>query len=113
MPMLPLRTGIRPSGRRAATLSDVRAYAGILVNDHASYSAALRNPAAAKGITVPSGLVAKDRKRLDALAHTRAAGFNAAFVREARRTNSDAILAFRKEAARSADPTSTASSIVS
>jgi hypothetical protein len=49
-------------------------------------------------------MAAKDRKRLDRLAETRGAEFDAAFVREARRVNSEEIRNFRQEAGQTADP---------
>ena len=91
-------------GAARATRPEVRAYAATLVNDHEAYSGALRDLAASKGIAVPSGLAPSDRKRLDRLARTHGAGFDSAFVREARRINSEYIRAFRKEAGRTADP---------
>lgn len=91
-------------GEVRATRPEVRTYAASLINDHEAYSGALRDLAASKGIAVPSGLAASDKKRLARLARTRGAGFDSAFVREARRINSEDIRAFRKEAARSTDP---------
>lgn len=91
-------------GAVRATRSEVRTYAAVLVNDHEAYSGALRDLATSKGIAVPSGLAASDRKRLDRLARARGTAFDRAFVREAQRINNDNIRAFRKEAARTADP---------
>jgi putative membrane protein len=91
-------------GKARATRADVRTYAAILVNDHEAAGGALRNLAASKGIEIPSGLTENDRKRLDRLARTRGAEFDKAFVREARRINSEDMRAFRKEAGRTADP---------
>lgn len=91
-------------GKARATRPEVRTYAAVLANDHEAYSSALRDLAASKGIAVPSGLAPSDRKRLDRLAQTRGAGFDSAFVREARRINSEDMRAFRKEAGRTADP---------
>jgi putative membrane protein len=91
-------------GQARAMRSDVRSYAAILVNDHEAYNGALRDLAASKGITVPSGLTASDQKRLDRLARTRGTAFDSAFVREARRINNENLRAFRKEAVRTADP---------
>jgi putative membrane protein len=91
-------------GQVRATRPEVRTYAAILINDHEAYNGALRDLAASKGIAVPSGLAAGDQKRLNQLARTRGAAFDTAFVREARRINNENLRAFRKEAARTADP---------
>jgi len=91
-------------GQERAVRPEVRAYAAMLVNDHEAYGDALRHLAESKGIAAPSGLAPSDRKRLDGLARMRGAGFDGAFVREARRINGEAIRAFRKEAGRTADP---------
>ena len=91
-------------GQERAIRPEVRAYAAMLVNDHEAYGGALRHLAESKGIAVPSGLAPSDRKRLDGLARTHGAGFDSAFVREARRINREEIRAFRKEAGRTADP---------
>jgi putative membrane protein len=91
-------------GEVRAISPEVRSYASILVNDHETHSVALRELAASKGIAVPSGLVQSDRKRLDRLTQTRGARFDDAFIREARRINSQAIRALRREAGRTADP---------
>ena len=91
-------------GQTRATRPDVRAYAATLVNDHEAYNSSLRELAKSKGIGIPPSMAAKDRKRLDRLAGTRGAEFDAAFVREARRVNNEEIRTFRQEAGRTADP---------
>ncbi len=91
-------------GEARATRPEVRTYAATLVNDHEAYSGALRSLAASKGIKLPPGLFARDKKRLDRLAQTHGAVFDSAFVREARRINSEATRSFRRQAARTADP---------
>jgi putative membrane protein len=91
-------------GQARATREEVRTYAAGLVNDHEAYSGALRVLAAAKNITIQTGLAPGDRKRLDQLARTRGTGFDNAFLREALRINGEDIRAFRKEAGRSTDP---------
>jgi putative membrane protein len=55
-------------GQTRAIRPAVRAYAGLLVNDHEVYGGGLRRLAESKGIAVPSGFAASDRKRFDALA---------------------------------------------
>ncbi len=87
-----------------ATRPDLRAYAATLINDHEAYGAALRDLAVSEGIAVPSGLAASDQARLDRLAHTRPAGFDRAFLREARRINSKDMRALRRQAAREVNP---------
>ena len=91
-------------GQERAIRPEVRAYAAMLVNDHEVYGSALRHLAESKGIAFPSGLTADDRKRLDGLTRTRRAGFDGAFVREARRINREEVRANRKEAGRTVDP---------
>ena len=58
-------------GEVRATRPEVRTYAGLLINDHEAYGAALRDLATSKGIAVSSGLLPRDRRRLDRLAETR------------------------------------------
>jgi putative membrane protein len=91
-------------GQVRATRPDVRAYAETLVNDHEAYNGALRELAKSKGIAVPPGMAANDKKRLDQLAGSRGAAFDTAFVREAQRVNNDEIHTFRKEASHTTDP---------
>jgi putative membrane protein len=91
-------------GQVRAIRSDVRAYAATLVNDHEVYNAALRDLAQLKDIEVPPGLDRKDQQRLDRLSAARGATFDAAFIREARRINSDEVRSFRREASRTTDP---------
>ena len=91
-------------GESRATRPEVRAYAAILVNDHESFSGALRDLAVSKGIPVPPGLATSDKTRLERLVRTRGTAFDRAFVREAQRINTEDMRAFRKEVGRTADP---------
>ena len=91
-------------GQVRATRTDVRAYAETLVNDHEAYNGALRELAKSKGISIPPGISANDKKRLDQLAGTRGVAFDTAFVREAQRVNNDEIRTFRQEARHTTDP---------
>lgn len=86
------------------TRPEVQTYASVLINAHEAYNGALRDLAASKGITIPSGLSRRDRGRFDRLAQTRGAAFDGAFLREALRINTEALGAFHKETRRTADP---------
>jgi putative membrane protein len=93
----------RLAQQRAAS-PDVRAYASTLVNDHEAYDGALRDLASQKGVVLPSGLSEKGRAGVDRLAKLSGRAFDHAFIREARRVNSEALREFRREASRTADP---------
>ena len=90
--------------QQRAVSSDVQAYAGMLVNDHEAYDAALRDLAKQKGIALPSGLNKQGHAGVDRLAKLSGRAFDHAFIREARQLNSAALRAFRQEASRTADP---------
>ncbi len=91
-------------GEAHATRAEVRTYAATLINDHEAYSGALTSLAASKGIAIPSGMSPNDKQRLSRLAQARGANFDRAFIREARRVNSENLRIVRKEASRTADP---------
>jgi putative membrane protein len=82
----------------------VKAYADTLVQDHERQDAALRDLAAKKGVTLDAGLSPQSRAKLDRLRRAHGAGFDAAFLAEARRVNGAAIRAFRAEASKTTDP---------
>ena len=82
----------------------VKAYADTLVQDNEHHDSALRDLAAKKGVTLETGLSPQNQAKLDRLGRTHGAGFDAAFLAEARRVNGAAMRAFRAEASKTADP---------
>ncbi len=83
---------------------DVQAYAMTVVNDHEAYSSALQDLARSKGVSLPSGMTAANRAKLDHLSTLKGAAFDSAFIQEAQRINSIDRRDFRREASRTADP---------
>ena len=83
---------------------DVKSYAGLLVNDHEAYAAALRDLAQQKGVTLPPGPTSQGTAKRDSLAALHGAEFDRAFIREARRVNGSDMSGFRQEASRTTDP---------
>jgi len=79
-----LADGVR-LGEVRATRPERPTCAAIPVNNHEANRGAQRDLATSKGIAVPSGLAAGDRKPLDRLART----CGTAVLREAQRINND------------------------
>ena len=82
----------------------MKAYADMLVEDHAATEAALRDLATKKGVTLDMGLTAQSKAAVARLSHLHGPAFDRAFLAEARRVNGAAMRAFRTEASRTADP---------
>jgi putative membrane protein len=81
---------------------EIRAYAETLIADHAQANEALRDLARSRN--VPPAPPLRNRQQLDRLRNIPAHTFDAAFLREARRINGDAIRTVQAEAAHTSDP---------
>lgn len=83
---------------------DIKTYAAMLIRDHAEYNAALQQLAASKGVTVPTGMTADDRNKLNGMNLQAGSTLDRSFILEAVRINDEDRKAAQDEAAATSDP---------
>jgi len=87
-----------------ASRDAIKAYAAMLIRDHADYNAALQQLAASKGVTLPTGMTAEDRTKLNGMNLQGGSTLDRSFILEAIRINDEDRKAAQDEAAATSDP---------
>lgn len=87
-----------------ASSDKVKAFGRRMVADHSKANAELSNIASQKGVTVPSGLNAKDQATKDRLSKLNGAAFDRAYMEDMVKDHREDIAEFRKEANSGQDP---------
>ena len=90
--------------QQRSSRDDVKAYAAMLVQDHASHNAALQQLARAKGVTLPTAMSKDDQDRLNTINLQGGSTLDRSFITEAIRINDEDKKAAQDEAAATADP---------
>ncbi|MGI4941436.1 MAG: DUF4142 domain-containing protein [Janthinobacterium lividum] len=83
---------------------DIKAYAAMLIRDHAEYNAALQQLATSKGVALPTGMTDDDRTKLNGMNLQGGSTLDHSFILEAVRINDEDRKAAQDEAAASSDP---------
>ncbi len=83
---------------------DIKAYAAMLIRDHAEYNGALQQLARSKGVTLPTGISPDDRTKLNGINLQGGSTFDRSFILEAIRINEEDKKAAMDEAAATSDP---------
>jgi len=83
---------------------DIKAYAAMLVRDHAEYNGALQQLGRSKGVTLPTGISPDDRTKLNGINLQGGSTFDRSFILEAIRINGEDKKAAQDEAAATSDP---------
>lgn len=97
-------TSLAALAQQKSSRDDIKAYAAMLLQDHAEYNGALQQLAAAKGIVLPTTMSADDRTRLNGINLQGGGTFDRSFILEAIRINDEDKKAAQEEAAATADP---------
>jgi len=87
-----------------AQSDDVKKFGQRMVDDHSKANDQLKSIASQKGITVPSGLDAKDEALKDKLANMSGAQFDHAYMQAMVKDHKEDIAEFQKEASSGRDP---------
>ena len=90
--------------QQRSSRDDVKAYAAMLIQDHAEYNAALQRLAAAKGVTLPTTMSPDDQKNLNGINLQGGSTFDRSFILEAIRINDEDRKSAADEAAATSDP---------
>lgn len=90
--------------QQRSSRDDIKAYAAMLIQDHAEYNAALQQLARAKGVTLPTEMSADDRTKLNSINLQGGSTLDRSFVLEATRINEEDKKAAQEEAATTKDP---------
>lgn len=83
---------------------DIKSYAAMLIRDHTDYNAALQQLATSKGVTLPTGMTADDRTKLNGMNLQGGSTLDHSFILEAIRINDEDRKAAQDEAAATSDP---------
>jgi putative membrane protein len=83
---------------------DIKSYAAMLIRDHAEYNTALQQLATSKGVTLPTGMTADDRTKLNGMNLQGGSTLDRSFILEAIRINDEDRKAAQNEAAATSDP---------
>ncbi len=83
---------------------DIKAYAAMLIRDHAEYNAALQQLASSKGVSLPIGMTADDRAKLNGMNLQGGSTLDRSFILEAVQINDEDRKAAQDEAAATSDP---------
>ena len=87
-----------------ASRDDIKAYAAMLIRDHAEYNAALQQLAKSKGVTLPTAMSNDDRTKLNGMNLQGGNTLDRSFLLEATRINDEDRKAAQDEAAATSDP---------
>jgi putative membrane protein len=87
-----------------ASNPDVKAFGQQMVDDHTKANNELKDIASKKGLTLPTGLDAKDQATYDRLSKLSGAEFDRAYMADMVRDHRADIAEFEKEASQGSDP---------
>ncbi len=90
--------------QQRSSRDDIKAYAAMLLRDHAEYNPALQQLAQSKGVTLPTDMSADDRTKLNGINLQGGSTFDRSFILEAIRINDEDKKAAQDEAAATRDP---------
>ncbi len=90
--------------RERSSRDDIKAYASMLIQDHAEYNGALQQLARSKGVVLPTDISPGDRGKLNGINLQGGSTFDRSFILEAIRINEEDKKSAQDEAAATRDP---------